>query len=369
MDVILNKKEVVFFTSNLGGGGAEGVCVKIANALANKGWSVTVLVQNMSNDVLSSTLEQRIRLESLDVPNIRKGLISLRLWITQNRPSQVVVFHHMLSLALILVRTTLARKFRIVSRNINTISKLKEYDSQSFYKKLQGTLVEYLYIQSDVIIHQCQGMKHDFVNKLPKTKDKCVVIYNPSLTFDTESILTSDNTSPYILFVGRLEHQKALHLAIEAFSKVLPSHPELRFRILGEGSLKQELESLANKLGVSENIDFVGFCKDTGGHFSGARLTLLSSLYEGFPNVLVESISYGTPVVSFDCKSGPNEIVIDGVNGYLANYLDVEDLAGKLTLALSNTFDRQDIINTSERFSLLSIVEHWEKVLADSKSE
>lgn len=94
-------------------------------------------------------------------------------------------------------------------------------------------------------------------------------------------------------------------------------------------------------------------------YYSNAKVTVLTSLYEGFPNVLIEFIALGTPVVSFDCESGPSEIILDGKNGYLVKYLDIEEFTQKLDLALKTNWDAKAIINSSKRYSKEIIVNKY----------
>ena len=110
---------------------------------------------------------------------------------------------------------------------------------------------------------------------------------------------------------------KGFHHAIKAFACIVEKYPYLRLKIVGKGSQEKNLKKIAEKYSVLKKVDFEGFHKEIIPYYLHARVTILPSLYEGYPNVLIESISMNTPVIAFDCPSGPNEIIIDGVNGYL----------------------------------------------------
>ena len=106
-----------------------------------------------------------------------------------------------------------------------------------------------------------------------------------------------------------MEKQKAFHLVIETFSLISNQFPNLRLKILGEGSLERELRSKAKSFNLSERIDFEGFKSDIIPYYLFAKATIVTSIYEGFPNCIIESIKLGTPVISFDCPNGPNEVI------------------------------------------------------------
>lgn len=98
-------------------------------------------------------------------------------------------------------------------------------------------------------------------------------------------------------------------------------------------------------------------------YYLNANATVLSSLYEGFPNVLIESIALGTPVLAFDCPSGPKEIIENGINGYLVEFKKVGEMAEKIELLIENSFHPDRVKITSDKFLIENVIKHYEKVL------
>src|SRR5690606_37684775 len=127
--------------------------------------------------------------------------------------------------------------------------------------------------------------------------------------------------------------------------------------------LEKELKNLALDLGISDRVVFKGYQSDIIPFYLNAKVTLLTSLFEGFPNVLLESIALGTPVVAFNCPSGPSEIIINGINGYLSKYLDEEHLEKHLTESLCRNWDPLVVSKTVYKFRKEIIVDEYIKFL------
>ncbi|BDM65193.1 hypothetical protein NFHSH190041_26450 [Shewanella sp. NFH-SH190041] len=361
-----HNKKVTFLISSLAGGGAEGVCVNISNGLAEQGWDVTLLVLNLKNSVFLDRVSKKVAIKELKVNQARQAFFKLRDFIKKNNVQKLVVFNYELTIMSIFVRYTLFRKFKIITRNINTISENINSDQISFLVRFT---IKKFYAKADHVINQCNGMQNDLLKVIPALKNKSSVIYNPvnsSIEKFSENInFNNIEKGNYILCVGRLEEQKAFHYAIEVFSRIYNKYPGLRLKIVGQGSLEQDLKQLAVKIGVSKFVDFEGFKKDIKPYYLGANLTLMTSLYEGFPNVLVESITLGTPVVSFDCQNGPSEIIIPEVNGYLIKQFNIGELSLMVDKILKKNliFNYLDVKKSSVNYSNEFILKQWLSLL------
>ena len=150
---------------------------------------------------------------------------------------------------------------------------------------------------------------------IPRTA--ITTLHNPTLTPDLASRLAQPLEHPWfegggppvVLSVGRLAHQKDFPTLLRAFARVRERRP-LRLAIGGKGSPMQvaRVHELADQLGIRADIAVLGFLPNPLPYMARAAVFVLSSRYEGFPNVLVEALAAGTPVVSTDCPSGPREI-------------------------------------------------------------
>ena len=137
----------------------------------------------------------------------------------------------------------------------------------------------------------------------------------------------------------------------------------IQLRLYGKGSLENAIRLQSERLGINNRVEIHPFEKQIELRYRKAKLTVMSSLFEGFPNVLSESIACGTPVVSYDLPSGPKDIIIDGVNGYLAKYLDIEDLRIKIDMALKTDWDYEKVKKTGNRFSKDTILPRYKQLI------
>ena len=370
MDVTGNsdqKRSVTFVISSLGGGGAEGVCVSVVNGLADLGWSVNLIVLSMRRSVYHERLSRKVDLVVLGVGHARYAFLPLFRCIKKFNANRVVVFNYELAIVLQLIKTFSKLNFYLIARNINTISKKMELRCSSLKQFLFKFLMRTFYVKVDCVVNQCVDMDVDLIAFSPALKHKTRVIYNPVneivLKYARKPRFFKSKKRGYLLCVGRLEKQKSLHVAIEVFARLRGRHPLLRLKILGKGGLEGSLREYASRLHVEDWVDFEGFQKDTIPYYLYANATLLTSLYEGFPNVLVESITLGTPVVAFDCKSGPSEIIVNDVNGRLVDAGDVENMVESVDYIVRNPIERMLVRSTAKKYQIDVIVSQWDRLL------
>lgn len=362
-------KKIVLLNSSLAGGGSERVCVNIANSFAKKGWQVDLVILNLNNQAYLQYISSNVNLIVLNVKHARNSAIHVLKYIFKNKPKAIFVFNIELSIILVILRLLFRFKIRIIARNTSTLSiRIKEFQEKkpllSFVAK---PLIKFFYSKIDKVINQCNGMSEDLINTIPNLNKKSIVIYNPIssqiIDYSNKNDLTQIKKNNYLLCVGRLEEVKAYHYAIESFAGISNNFSNLRLKIVGQGSLEQELKLKAIHCRVENKVDFEGFQKNIIPYYLYANATILSSLYEGYPNVLIESIALNTPVVAFNCQNGPNEIIQNGVNGYLVKYKSVDDLKKKLEMTLNNNFDYKDLKKSINKNQIEYVQEHWEKLI------
>lgn len=191
-------------------------------------------------------------------------------------------------------------------------------------------------------------------------------IYNPidlqSITTLKDDYVVSEGT--YILAVGRMnEDVKQFGQLIKSYSKSVLPKEKVKLLFLGEGQNQSKYEALAEALGLKDLVEFKGFFENPFPYYKNALFTVLSSKNEGFPNVILESFAVGTPVVSFDCFSGPNEIIVDRQNGLLVSDQQFDKLTKAMNLFFENSelreHCRQNTKTSIQSFDLETIGQQW----------
>lgn len=197
-----------------------------------------------------------------------------------------------------------------------------------------------------------------------KKSGKVVAIANPTPYEIQDNLPLLDYKN--ILCVGRLTYQKGFDLLIPAWAKIHDELPGWIVTIVGSGEDEQKLKKMATDYNVGSTIVFAGQQKDMKNFYRKASFFCMSSRFEGLPMVLLEAQSYGLPVVSFDCNTGPAEIIDSGINGFLVQNDNIEDLSDKiLKMCKESNFENFSKLSLEKSlsFNISNIIFKWEKVI------
>ena len=268
----------------------------------------------------------------------------------------------------LVARILLRGRLRVVTRIANTYS--EELATGSFKHRVALRLLKFLFPVADRIVAVSQGVADDLSEMHPAISARVTTIYNP--VFRAEMVEQAaapvnhswfeTETAPVVVSVGRLATVKDHSTLLRAFAEVLRSR-QARLVILGEGPERENLLELAARLSVAQYVDLPGFKLNPFAYMSKAKVFALSSRYEGFPNVLVQAMACGTPVVSTDCRSGPTEILECGRWGQLVPVGDWRAMAGAIIETLNNPVPSDHLISRAAVYSADASIDRYLEVL------
>jgi N-acetylgalactosamine-N,N'-diacetylbacillosaminyl-diphospho-undecaprenol 4-alpha-N-acetylgalactosaminyltransferase len=175
---------------------------------------------------------------------------------------------------------------------------------------------------------------------------------------------------PYVLAVGRLDNStKQFDKLIEAYSNSMLVEDKIPLYIIGEGKDRANLEEKIKQLKLEDLVHLEGFKKEVFSYMKSANFLVMSSYVEGFPNTLLESLVVGTPVISFDCPSGPSELIIDGENGLLVENQNFEALISAMNKMHTDQalykHCKSKTLSSIQAFSKETVMLEWIKLLTD----
>jgi glycosyltransferase involved in cell wall biosynthesis len=238
---------------------------------------------------------------------------------------------------------------------------------------LVSLLRKWTYGRLDAVVSQ-SGESAEWLQRRTNAR-RLPVIFNPlsvpvprtSPVLNPAAIL--EPSTKTLLAAGRLVPQKGFDRLLRAFARVAPGRPEWRLVIAGIGPLRLELEALAGELGIVDKVKMLGRVGNMGDWYEAADAFALTSLFEGFPNVLCEAMAYGLPCVSVDCDTGPRSIIKDGHDGLLVRQDDPQALAATLDTVMGDAALRRRLGENARairsRLSLSGIAWQWELLFED----
>lgn len=330
---------VPIFMAFSGNGGVERMMANLMRAFVGRGMAVDLLVTRADGDHIASLPEQ-VRVIELGTGHTTRAAPALARYLARERPGSLLVAKDRAIRTAVRARRRAGVDTRIVGRLGTNLSASLQHKSP-FSRSLRVHPMRRLYARVDRIVAVSQGVARDTSTVTGLPAERICVIRNPVVTADllrqaeapAEHPWLNDSGPPVILGVGRLTRQKDFATLIRAFAQVRRTTP-CRLLILGEGTLRSELETLVRELGVADWVALPGFTRNPFSAMRNAALFVLSSAWEGSPNALTEALALGTPVVSTACPSGPDEILADGRYGRLVPVSDAPSLAQAMEATL-----------------------------------
>lgn len=361
------RAKVALFMPTLFGGGAERVMIHLARGLVDAGIPVDLVVSKAVGQ-FASQIPPGVRLIDLDCPRTLFSLGKVCRYLRTERPVAVLTALDRANLVALWARA-LTRSSTRVAISIHNQLSIDSRRSPSFRNRVTPALARRFYKHADAVVAVSDGVAEDAQRYLAVPKERTHVIVNPVVSEELFAAAREPADHPWfapveppvILSVGRLRPQKDYSNLVRAFA-IARAKRVCRLMILGEGPEAEGLSSLAAELGVSEDFALPGFAANPYACMRSAAVFALSSLYEGLPTVLIEALACGLPVVSTDCKSGPQEILQGGRFGRLVPTGDSQALADAILATLAE--ERPVIPRESwEPYQIATAAQNYAKVL------
>jgi len=357
--------DISIILPSLTGGGAERVAVNLVNHWCRNGLHVEIVLMQQKGELLQ-LVDSKVDIYSLHASRVRDSILPLRSYFDLRRPSISLVSLWPLTSAAVVAWHLAAKPGLLFAQDhVNlSIACVRELHLNPLY--LRG-LLRITYPFATGLMAVSEGVKQDLCNIGAFGPERVQVIYNPV-------VCNFEDTSPahtslrhqlwgcgfkyHILAVGTLKIQKNFFDLLLAFAK-LPRSVNAKLTIIGEGSLRPELENLINQLDLVGRVSLPGFCLDPSPWYRTSDLFVLSSSWEGFANVLAEALQFGLPVVSTDCCNGPAEILDNGRYGTLVPLGDIDALALAIQNCLFAQHDRNALMRRAQDFYVPKIADQY----------
>ncbi len=310
--------DLAVLVSLSGEGGVERMVLNLVNAIAEQGARVDLLLIKTRSKHLDA-LHPDVNRIDLGRKHTATSLWPLRRYLKQVKPPALLAAKDRAGRMAVVARALAgADKTRLLMRLGTNLSAALAHKSP-WRMRLRRLPIRLLYPHIDRIVAVSEGVRQDTLAVSGVDPHKIKVVRNPVITAQLLSAAQApvphpwleDKAIPVILGAGRLTLQKDFQTLIRAFAKLREKRPG-RLIILGDGRQKAPLQTLAKSLGVTADLAFPGFTSNPYAYMQRADLFVLSSRWEGSPNVLTEAMALDVPVVSTDCPSGPNEILDQG---------------------------------------------------------
>jgi len=343
--------KICFVLPNLAGGGAERVIVTLANELCKK-YSISILIGNEIINDYEDLISKNIKIIYI-AHNFKPGLINgLKFhYIVREIFNDFDIIHSNLTAPNLLVSfsklLSFNSKYKLILTEHNNFKRRFEGFSGGLIKRV----ISYLYSFSDSITSVSKELSSEIENEI---NSNLVTIYNPieltkiKKSRNLPSILPKRKGIKRFINVGRLISQKNQNLLIESFKLYKSINQYSELLIFGKGPLLEKLKNKIIDLDLEDSVFLMGFSENIYSELYNSDLFILTSSWEGFGNVIIESMASRCRVLSLDCDFGPREIIKNNRNGFIVPLTSNPNfVAKKIDIIISNNLN---IIENAETF-------------------
>lgn len=356
-------KKVCFIINNMGsGGGTERVALTIINTLAERGHDITLLNLWQDDNVAFFNISSKVKVSCLST---RKTSFYLSYFSIVKKIRAFVSAHHFDTV--INVESTLSLFVAPAlcmskTRHVNW----EHYNFTASSGSKLRTISRYIAAWMADTIVTLTHRDAEIWKERAKPRAEILPINNP-LPFAQEAYNYNPDAR-VVLAVGRLSYQKGFDSLLSAWKEVTKEIQGWQLRIVGNGEDETALQTQVQKLKIGDSVTFFSPTKNIETHYREAGIYCMSSRFEGLPMVLIEANSYGLPIISFDCLTGPSDVVENNVSGLLVAPENIDELAEKLKYLIEHRSERikfsKAAYDSSSKFRLGNIIEQWEQLIS-----
>lgn len=331
---------LAILTSFSGQGGVERMVLNLLGELARRGVPADLVVTRRDTLPVAS-VPAGIRLVDLGVRHSPFAVLPLAIYLRRRAPAALLAVKDRAIRAALLARRLGGARTRVVGRLGTHLSESLRHRS-GVARWLRVRPMRVLYRDIDLLVGISRGVVEDAQRLTGLPDSRLRVIPNPVVTPEllrrgAEEVREPwlAEATPVVLGVGRLTRQKDFATLVRAFAVVQAARP-CRLLLVGEGEERGALTGLVEGLGLADTVRLVGYQENPYAYMARASVVVLSSLWEGLGNVLVEALALGTPVVATDCPSGPAEVLAGGRYGRLVSPGDAREMAAAILATLAD---------------------------------
>lgn len=356
----MNKINLLFIVPSLRGGGAERVVTILLKYIDRSKFDLTLALLKKEGKYLED-IPSDVKVVDLQVKRARYSIFKIIELTNKEKPDIAFSTLGYLNLIISIIKPFLSKKTVFIGRESNTVSVKNKLEK---YPRLFDFLYKKFYSNFDSIIAQANFMKNDLVENYGISSEKITVINNPIDVQKVEEMSNKDIEFSFpkdkinLLAVGKLKHQKGFDNLLTMMSQI---DEKYHLTILGEGPDEKSLKEQSKKLNLENRVSMAGFQSNPYAFMKQADVFLLSSRYEGFPNVVSEANLCGIPTIAFNSPGGTEEIVRED-NGLLIENDNFKAFEHTVNLFELDKYD-EEVIKSSivSRFSNEIIVKIYEK--------
>jgi glycosyltransferase involved in cell wall biosynthesis len=317
----------------------------LARGLLDEGCDVDIVVGDASGPA-RDRVPAAARVVDLRVAGVARALPGLVRYLRATRPAGLVAAKDHANL-IALAAAGASRTHVPVVVSVHAPHSEAWAAPERWRGRAVPALARLLYRGARAVVVVSEGIAEEVRASIPAIAGRIVVVPNPVVDdgLDAEAAQRPDHLwftardRPVLVCVGRLEPQKDVATLLDAFAQ-LRARCELRLVVVGDGSLRGELETRTSSLGIADDVDFVGAQASAAPYLAAADVVVLSSRFEGMPTVLIEALALGRRVVATDCPTGPRELLRGGEYGVLTPVGNSTALAKAIAGALTSDLPR-----------------------------